>query len=343
MTDPAPRPPGAGTTDQRTRADADRSDRPLDCLIVGGGPAGLTAALYLARFERRTLVVDAGEPRASWIPTSHNSPLFADGISGRDLRARQREHGARYGVPVLSGTVAEIRREPEGFKARIEAGDGIREVAARRVLLATGAVDVEPDLPDLPDAVRRGLVRYCPICDGYEARGKRIAVIGYGERGLGEAAFVARTYSRDVTLMTLGQGMDLDAEERAKIAKHGIRVVHEPVASLDVAGDRIVALRTRSGEEHRFEVLYSALGLTLRSDLAVALGAERDDAGALLVDDHNRTTVPGLYAAGGVVRGLDQIVVAMGHAAVAATDIHNRCELPTEDEPGGPAHRTHGA
>ena len=84
-------------------------------------------------------------------------------------------------------------------------------------------------------------------------------------------------------------------------------------------------------------MLYSALGLTLRSDLGISLGAEHDQAGALLVDDHNRTSVTGLYAAGGVVRGLDQIVVAMGHAAVAATDIHNRCELPTEDEPDGPA------
>ena len=153
--------------------------------------------------------------------------------------------------------------------------------------------------------------------------------------------FVARTYSRDVTLLTLGQGMDLDADERRRIAEHGIKVVHEPVAALEVAGGRIVALRTASGAEHRFEVLYSALGLKLRSELALALGTEHDQSGALLVDDHNRTTVPGLYAAGGVVRGLDQIVVAMGHAAVAATDIHNRCELPTEDEPGGPAHRIH--
>ena len=331
----------ARTNEQRARAAG--AGPLLDCLVVGGGPAGLTAALYFARFERRALVVDAGEPRASWIPTSHNIPVFAEGISGRDLLARQRQHVKRYGVPVLPGRVTGIGRGPDGFVARIEAEDETREVAARRVLLATGATDVEPALPDLPDAVRRGLVRYCPICDGFEARGKRIAVIGYGDRGLGEAVFVARTYTRDVTLLTLGQGMDLDADEREKIAKHGIKVVHEPVDALDIAGDRIVALRTVAGAEHRFEVLYSALGLTLRSELALALGAEHDGSGALLVDDHNRTTVPGLYAAGGVVRGLDQIVVAMGHAAVAATDIHNRCELPTEAEPSGPVHRTHGA
>ncbi len=307
------------------------ANHPLDCLIIGGGPAGLTGALYLARFERRIVVVDAGQPRTAWIERSHNIPLFAEGISGRALLVRQREHLQRYGVSVLSGTVSLINKGRNVFNAQISAEGQSCEVAARHILFATGAVDVEPEFPDLSDAVRRGLVRYCPICDGFEARGKRIAVIGHGDRGLGEAVFVARTYSRDVTLMTLGQPMELSERERAD--KHGIKVVHEPVATLDVADGRIVALRTQTGEEHRFEVLYSALGLKPRSELAVALGAKHDDTGALVVDDHNRTTVPGVYAAGGVMRGLDQIVVAMGQAAVAATDIHNRCELPTEDEP----------
>jgi thioredoxin reductase (NADPH) len=314
----------------------DRDQTELDCLIVGGGPAGLTAALYLARFNRRFLVVDSGEPRAAWIPTSHNISFFADGISGREILSRQREHVGRYRTPVLDGTVSAIAKNGDRFVADIEPVNGAaRQVRVRRVLLATGAADVEPDLPDLPDAVQRGLVRYCPICDGYEAADKKIAVIGFGDHGLGEAVFVARTYSRDVTLLTLGQGMDLDADEQRRITEHGIKVVHEPIASLDVEGNRITALRTGSGHEHRFEVLYSALGLKPRSDLGSALGAKHDEAGALVVDDHNRTSVGGLYAAGGVVRGLDQVVVAMGHAAIAATDIHNRCELPTEEEAGG--------
>ena len=309
----------------------------LDCLIVGGGPAGLTAALYLARFNRRFLVVDSGAARAEWIPTSHNIPVFAEGISGKDILSRQRDHARRYGAAIRSGTVTALQKADGHFVGVVAAEDGREEIVrSRRVLLATGAVDVEPGLPDLPNAVQRGLVRYCPICDGYEAAGKAIAVIGYGDRGLGEAVFVARTYSRDVTLLTLGQGMDLGASERERIAAHGIKVVHEPIATLEIDGGRIAALRTGSGVEHRFDVLYSALGLTLRSELGVALGAAHDGTGAMLVDEYCRTSVKGLYAAGGVVRGLDQIVVAMGHGAIAATDIHNRCELPTEDEPGGP-------
>jgi len=311
-----------------------KSDVDLDCLVVGGGPAGLTAALYLARFKRRFLVVDGGGSRASWIPTSHNIPLFAEGVSGGEILARQRAHAERYGASIETGQVTALRKQRRGFVATIEApGGATREVRPRHVILATGAVDIEPDLPDLPDAIRRGLVRYCPICDGYEASDKKIAVLGHGDRGLGEAIFVARTYSRDVTLLTLGEGIELDGDEQRRVAKHGVTVVHEPIAALDIEGDRIAAIRMGSGREHRFEVLYSALGLEPRSELATALGAKRDRTGALMVDDHNRTTVDALSACGGVVRGLDQIVVAMGHAAIAATDIHNRCELPTEEEP----------
>lgn len=229
-------------------------DGMLDCVIIGGGPAGLTAALYLARFGRRFLVVDAGNSRASWIPTSHNVPVFADGISGREILARQREHLARYGAQVTRGTVTALRKGEGGFAARFADGAGyLREVWASRVLLATGADDVEPDLPDLPGAVRHGLVRYCPICDGYEARGKSIAVVGYGDRGLGEAVFVVRTYSNDVTLLTLGRGMDLDAGQRERVGEHGIKVIHEPVTEIAIEGGRITLLRTAEGEEHRFE------------------------------------------------------------------------------------------
>ena len=124
----------------------------------------------------------------------------------------------------------------------------------------------------------------------------------------------------------------LDESDRRRVTEHRIRVIEAPIAALDIEDDRIAAFHA-GGARHAFDILYSALGLTLRSGLATALGAEHDEAGALVVDDHNETTVKGLYAAGAIVRGLDQVVVAMGHAAVAATAIHNRCELPTEDEP----------
>lgn len=306
-----------------------QDDSVLDALIIGGGPAGLTAALYLARFRRRFLVVDAGAPRAAWIPTSHNIPVFAKGIGGPEILARTREHAELYGARILPGTVTGLRCMSEHFLASLGGG---QEIRARRVVLATGALDIEPDLPDLPDAVRRGLVRYCPICDGYESMDRRIAVIGRGDRGLGEAVFIARTYSSDVTLLTLGEPMQLSPDQRDLLAQRRVKLVEAPIRALDMRDGRITALRGQGGEEYRFDILYSALGLKYRSDLAIALGAEHDGAGALAVDAHGQTTVKGLYAAGDIVRGLDQIVVAMGHAAIAATHIHNHCDLPVDGE-----------
>ncbi len=142
----------------------------LDCLVVGGGPAGLSAALCLARFKRRFLVVDEGAPRAAWIPTSHNIPFFAEGIPGPEILARQRGHVGRYGVDVVAGSVAGLRKPPGGpFEAAVEekgGGGAARRVRARRVLLATGAVDVEPDLPDLPDAAPFLLDRRLEVAAG---------------------------------------------------------------------------------------------------------------------------------------------------------------------------------
>jgi thioredoxin reductase (NADPH) len=300
--------------------------KPLDALVIGGGPAGMTAALYLARFRRRVVLADAGAPRAAWIPASHNIPFFGDGIGGPEILARQREHLERYSVPVIGMRIERLWREGRHFLADIGQGEPIH---ARNVLLATGAVDVEPALPDLPDAVRRGLVRYCPVCDGFESRDQRIAVIGHGAKGAGEALFIARSYSDDVTLLTLGRQMDLDPDTRAQLDHHRVRIEERPVTGLDLREDRIAAFRL-DGAELSFDILYSALGLRYRTELAEALGAAQEANGALRVDAGMMTSVPGLYAAGDIVAGLDQIVVGMGHAAIAATRIHNACASEPE-------------
>lgn len=305
----------------------------LDVLVIGGGPAGLTAAIYLARFKRRFAVIDADESRAAGIPESHNIPFFGEGIPGNAILARIRAHAGQYGIRPLAGTVTSLRREGGGFVAEASSRDGRSwRIGARRVLLATGGRDIEPRLPDLPDAVRRGLARYCPICDGFESRDQRIAVIGHGARGLAEAVFIARTYSDDVSLLSLGERLQLSSDELERVRHHRIRLVEDAIAQLDVRDGRIAALRTGGGAELRFDLLYSALGLHYRTGLATSLGARLDGAGALTVDEHGGTSVPGLYAAGDIVRGLDQIVVGMGQAAVAATHIHNHCELPLDGE-----------
>jgi thioredoxin reductase (NADPH) len=294
----------------------------LDCLVIGAGPAGLTAAIYLARYFRSFLVVDAGASRAAWIPVSHNLPGFPDGIPGPELLARMRAQAEHYGARLIEGEVRRLDRTGHGHFA---ADLGNRTVAARRVLLATGAEDVQPELPNLEDAVRCGLIRVCPICDAYEAQDRKIAIIGYGKCRVREALLL-RTYTTDLTLLTLGRDLELTAEERSALREADVRIIEEPVAEITTGDGHVAAWRMYSGDVHRFDTLYSALGLRGRSGLATALGAEHDEDGALLVDDQQRTSVPDLYAVGDVVRGLGQISVAMGQAAIAATAINNSLE-----------------
>lgn len=292
----------------------------IDCLIVGGGPAGATAAIYLARFRRRVLVLDEGKSRCSWIPTTRNHPGYPDGIHGSDLLDRMRAQARGYGAMIEPGSVGSaVPLHGGGFVATLADG---RRVEASTLLLATGVIDDQPKVPDLFDAVQRGLIRVCPICDGYEVIDRRIGVIGYGAQAVGEALFM-RTYTPYVTLLTLGDPMDLSAEMRAGLDHVGVAVEEEPAAGVTIANGRITHVVLRSGRECSFDTLYSALGTLARSSLAAEIGAAMDGCGRLVVDGHQRTSVPGVFAAGDVVSTLNQISVAMGEAAKAATAIHN--------------------
>ncbi len=286
-----------------------------DILVIGAGPAGLTAATYLGRFRRSVLVADGGRPRVSWIPVSHNMPGFPAGITGDAILDRMRDQALEYGAIIEAGRVETLRRDGTGFAAELNG----RTLRPRAVLLATGVVDHHPDLPGVERAIERSLVRICPICDGYEATDKAVAVIGHSDKGAREAAFL-RTWSDRVTLIHVGPPGDLT--ERAALDRLGVSLVETPIESVRLEGDRVTAL-CWSGEYRAFDLVYSALGTTPNADLARALNARLADDGRLEVDLHQKTSVDGLYAAGDVVRGLNQIAVATAEAAVAATDIHN--------------------
>jgi thioredoxin reductase (NADPH) len=293
-------------------------DEPLDAVVIGAGPGGLAAALYLARFRRSFLVLDAGESRAAWIPTSHNHPGFPKGVSGPDLLKRMKRHAQRYGAVIKKARVDSLERAGGGFDIRA----GKRRYSARTVLLATGVVDNEPKLPELERAIARGLIRICPICDGYDARGQSIGVIGNSAHGVREAMF-QRTYSDNVTLIHVGEPGTLGSKDRRALAAAGLPVIETPIQAVRIEHDRIAAF-TFEGEAVLFDTVYSGLGSTPRSKLAQQAGALLDEEGRLIVDDHQNTSVAGLYAAGDLVRGLNQMTVAEAEAAIAATDIHNR-------------------
>lgn len=291
----------------------------LDCAIIGGGPAGLTAAIYLARFLRRVTLIDGGESRAAWIPRTHNHPGFPQGIGGRDLLSRLREQAAQYGVTAEPGLVEDVRGlDGGGFELPLRAASA----RARFLLIATGVVDNEPDLPGVTEAMRTGLLRQCPICDGYEARGKRIVVIGADARAAGEALFL-RHYSEDVTIATAKGEWRLRADQLAKMEEAGVKVAGSRLLSFD-REDGGARLAFEDGSTQRADLLYSALGITPRCGLAKKLGLEISNDGRILTDAHQRTSNEDCYAAGDVVTGLNQIGVAMAQAEISAVDIHNR-------------------
>lgn len=290
----------------------------LDCLIVGGGPAGLTAAIYLARFHLRVRIVDAGNSRALWIPTTHNHAGFPDGISGADLLHRMQQQAQLYKAEIITGHVTRITGENGAFC--VDYGEG--EVPCRTVLLATGVVNRRPDIAENlhENALNTGTLRYCPICDGYEVTDKNVAVIGTGERGLNEAIFL-REFTKDVTLISPDEEHSLDDCMMQQARDMRIKVVKGPARIASADGGGVIVRCGR--EDWAFDTVYPALGSDVNNMLAKMAGARCNDLGCIIVDAHQRTSVPGLYAAGDVVIGLDQISHAMGEGGVAATTIRN--------------------
>ena len=292
----------------------------LDCLIVGGGPAGLTAAIYLARFHMDIRVVDGGKSRASLIPCTRNHAGFPDGISGAELIQRMRDQACKYGAKIETEFVTRLERDEKTGIFTAHWGSGC--VHARSVLLATGVSNRRPPMDeDLhADALARGLVRYCPICDGFEVTDRKVGVIGSDSHGVAEALFL-RSYTADVTLIAPDRAMNLRKEDQAKLREAGIHCVDGPAQAAAISHDFIV-VDTAEGH-YTFDSIYPALGSDTHSQLGEMVGAELARDGCFLCDEHQRTSVPGLYAAGDVVHGLDQISHAMGEGGVAATTIRN--------------------
>ena len=296
---------------------ASQSNGMLDCLIIGGGPAGLTAAVYLARYRRSVVVYDDGKSRAKLIPESHNYPGFS-GIHGADLLKTLRHQARRYGAHIEHAHIEGLRKEGDGNFTATAAG---RDIRAQRVIMATGIVDESPHVPGLREAIYHGALRYCPICDGYEAMDQKIGVLGTLDTACHKSLFL-RTYSRNVVVLAADRISPVEEGIAEQLERAGIVISEDVVDDIERDGEKIVA-RLANGARIELDVLYPALGCEVRSKLGLALGANANDVGCLVVDDHQRTSVPGLYAAGDVVSDLHQISVGTGHAAIAATAVHN--------------------
>jgi thioredoxin reductase (NADPH) len=311
-----------------------------DTLIIGGGPGGLTAAIYLRRFTRNVALVDKGNSRLRLIPVSHNYPGFPEGVQGHVLLGNLTVQLERYGGAITPGEILDLRIEDGVFVADYLAegaaeGD-LTQIRAYTVLLATGVADVGLPIESWREAIAFGSVRLCPVCDGFDVMDKRIAVATAEINPVGHAMFM-RTFSADVTLFERGASTMLTDADRATLDAAGVRYIDSPLLSVTLDAAMKPVMHTDDGAAHEADVFYPMLGEHARSTLAARLGAETAHCEELVVDIHGATSVPGLYAIGDVTVGLNQIAVATGQAARAATHIHNRLPPALRPKAAAPA------
>ncbi len=295
------------------------AERIYDVVVVGGGAAGLSAALVLGRARRRVVVIDAGEPRNA--PAAHMQGFLSrDGMPPADLLAAARTEILGYGVEIINDQVVEIT---EGFTLRL-AGD--RAMTARRLLLTTGAVDELPDIPGARERWGRDFL-HCPYCHGWEVRDQPIGVIGIGPASI-DHAHLLRQWSDDVMFFT--HTYSVTAAEREVLEARGIQVIDGQIAELSIADDRLDAVELTGGASIPRAALFIRPALHARDDsLTSSLGFDVDESGFARVDATGRTTVPGVWVAGNASNPRAQVITAAGEGSAAAIDINN--DLVEED------------
>src|SRR5664279_697885 len=293
-----------------------------DVIIIGGGAAGLSAALVLSRARRTVLVVDAGNPRNA--PAAHmHGYLSRDGMRPTDLLATGRKEVTGYGGEITEGTVTDVVPGGDGFTALLTSG---QRISARRVLVTTGLRDELPDIPGLRDRWARDVL-HCPYCHGYEVSDRRLGVIG-GTPGAARYAQIVRQWTHDLTYFTSTD--TLTAVDRAQLLARNIAVVEGTINQLVIDDeDELRGVQMRDGCVIPVDALFVPPRFVPNSALLVGLGCDVDTDGWVTVDTTGRTSVPGVWAAGNIVDPRAQVITAAGAGSAAAIAIN--ADLVEED------------
>jgi thioredoxin reductase len=288
-----------------------------DIAIVGGGPAGLSAAVWTARYLHRVVLIDSGDPR-NWETRGVNGYLGLPKVTPAELRGRGRDECRTYGVDLLDADVIAI--EPTGeepFSVALRAGARLQ---ARRVLLAYGLRDVWPDIQGLTH-VYGANAHVCPDCDGYEARGRKVVVIGNGRRAVGMALDLT-TWTDRIIICTNGKPAELSDEYCGKLDALNIPVLASPVKRVCYVGTSISCLELEDGMQLDADKIFFSLAQYPSDDLGGQLGCERDEGGHIIVDEHLHTSVRNVYAAGDLIPGPQLAIAAAADGAIAALSMH---------------------
>ncbi len=296
-------------------------DLAYDVAVVGGGAAGLSAALVLARARRAVVVVDAGAPRNA--PAAHMQGFLSrDGMPPAELLAAGREEVAGYGAHLVSGTVTDLRPDRAGFALTLADG---RAVSARRVLVTTGLRDELPDVPGVRERWGRDLL-HCPYCHGHEVRDMRLGVLG-GTPDAVQHALVVRQWSGDVVFFA--HTSELTEDQREQLVARAVGVVDGRVSRLVVEDDRLHGVELEDGRVVRRDAVFVRPVFVPNSDLLTGLGCETHENGWVRADPTGRTSVPGVWVAGNAVNPRAQVVTAAGEGSAAAIAIN--ADLVEED------------
>ena len=300
------------------------SEQLYDCIVVGAGPAGLSAALFLARYRRRVLTFHHNSPRNIYSHGVHGF-LGHHGILPTELLARGREEVTQHGGLIVEGCVTMAERiADEHF--RVTSGDEKtvqQRFEARRLLLATGLRDFTPDVPGFHEFYGAS-VHHCPDCDGFEVTGKRVAVLGQGRKMVGFTLSLL-TWTNKLTLITNGDAGDITNEHRSKLTRFDIPITNQRIAKLEGNAEtkQIERVRFEDGQTLECDALFFNLGTEPASGLHEMLGCKLDEeCGLVWVDDEQQTSVRGVYAAGDLTRQSQLAVVAAAEGAMAAIHIH---------------------
>jgi thioredoxin reductase len=287
-------------------------EREVDVVVVGGGPSGLAAASWLARYRRRVLVVDSGEHRADQVEHSHGY-LGRDPQTPRDLLASGRQEVLAYPTASMIGDVVESASpHARGFAVTLRAR-GL--VLAHKLVLACGVRDTKPDVPGLEEHYGAS-VFHCPACEGYEARDRHVVALGWSDNLVGFAATLLG-WARSVTVVTGGERFRGDDACRALLDAHGIETIEERVVELVGRRGDLRAARLESGRVLPCSLAFFSVAHEPRTELARQLGCAVDDDGYVEINDCGMTTVDGVYAAGDLVPGLQLMSVAVAKGVVA--------------------------
>jgi thioredoxin reductase len=300
----------------------------LDVVVIGGGPAGLSAALMLARCRRRVVVCDAGTPRNRTSRALHGY-LTRDGMAPTELLRLGREELARYGVDVRPIRVTGVTRRNSGFDVAVETGD---RLSARRILIATGVADVLPPVAGI-DACYGRSVHHCPYCDGWEHQGRRLAVYGRGRSGVALSLSLL-TWSEDVRLFTDGPGR-LGSALRPSVEERKIVVDERRIASLEHEDGRLRAVRLVDGSRIERDALFFTTGQRQQAPFAAELGCEFTRKGTVQTNRFGETCVPGVFVVGDASRDVQFVVVAAAEGAKAAVAINQLFQADAGQTLGG--------